>query len=214
MIAECEVRRLLCQRCHRSEKTCICHWITDISPLVEVVILQHPFEQKQAKGSASLLQLSLRNCQIHVGELFDSTVLFKLLHAGGKMPVLLYPAFNESDRHIICAPPPLSEQMLVTLENCRLIVLDGTWRKSRKMLYLNRSLQNFPRFSLREMPSSRYSIRKAHSVDQLSTLEASCYALMQLEKNTEKYAPLLDAFDGFVRQQSALREKYRVNNAA
>lgn len=213
MNAEPDIKRSLCSRCGRAEKTCICHWIVSITPLLEIVILQHPLELTQVKGSAGLLQLSLVNCQTHVGELFDENALNEILYASGKIPVLLYPEFNQSDRHKLIAPPILSGDVFVSPENCRLIVIDGTWRKSRKMLYVNRLLQTLPRLSLSEMPVSHYLIRKAHREDQLSTLEASCYALMRLENNTEKYAPLLAAFDGFISQQIALREQHKVDRA-
>lgn len=206
----CEIKRPLCSRCRRAEKTCICRWIVDLASLVEVVILQHPLEANQVKGSASLLHLSLSNSQMHVGELFDLPVLSGVLYASGKRPILLYPAFNEAVQHLVKAPPLLSEEILESPENCRLIVLDSTWRKSRKMLYLNPLLQTLPRLSLSDGPASNYHIRKAHSEHQLSTLEASCYALMQLEKNTQKYKPLLDAFDSFVGQQMALREQIKL----
>jgi DTW domain-containing protein YfiP len=58
-----------------------------------------------------------------------------------------------------------------------------------------------------EAPASLYRIRKAHRPEQLSTLEATCYALMQLEGNAQKYAPLLQAFAGFVEQYGALAER-------
>jgi DTW domain-containing protein YfiP len=86
-------------------------------------------------------------------------------------------------------------------------VLDGTWRKSRKMLYQNPLLQQLPRLALRDMPASRYLIRKAHRSDQLSTLEATCTALMQLEGGVERFQPLLAAFHGFVAQQLGYRPK-------
>jgi DTW domain-containing protein YfiP len=85
----------------------------------------------------------------------------------------------------------------------RLVVLDATWRKSRKMLYQNPALQALPRLALRDMPASIYRIRKAHAPDQLSTLEAATYALMQLHGDAVRFQPLLDAFDGFVSQQAA-----------
>jgi DTW domain-containing protein YfiP len=53
------------------------------------------------------------------------------------------------------------------------------------------------------MPASHYRIRKAHAPDQLSTLEATAYALMRLDGSEARYAPLIDAFDGFVAQQAA-----------
>ena len=82
-------------------------------------------------------------------------------------------------------------------------MLDGTWRKSRKMLYLNPLLQQLPRLALQDMPASRYRIRTAHKPDQLSTLEATCAALAQLEGSAAPFLPLLAAFDGFVAQQLA-----------
>ncbi|HEU4372481.1 MAG TPA: DTW domain-containing protein, partial [Telluria sp.] len=51
------------------------------------------------------------------------------------------------------------------------------------------------------MPESHYRIRKAHAPDQLSTLEATAYALMRLQA-PERFEPLLAAFDGFVAQQA------------
>jgi DTW domain-containing protein YfiP len=88
-------------------------------------------------------------------------------------------------------------------ERLRLVVLDATWRKSRKMLYLNPLLQALPRLPLRDTPPSHYLIRKAHAPDQLSTLEASCYALAQLEGDAHRYDRVIAAFDGFVAQQQA-----------
>ena len=68
---------------------------------------------------------------------------------------------------------------------------------------MNPFLQQLPRLSLDDMPMSNYLIRKAHRPGQLSTLEATCAALAQLEGNAEKYEPLLKAFDGFVAQRLA-----------
>lgn len=71
------------------------------------------------------------------------------------------------------------------------------------MLYLNPALQSLPRMSLAETPASIYKIRKAHSENQLSTLEASCYALQRLERHKTAYVPLLTAMGLFVAQQKA-----------
>ena len=86
-------------------------------------------------------------------------------------------------------------------------MLDGTWRKSRKMLHGNPLLQQLPRLSLQGLPASHYLIRKAHRPDQLSTLEATCAALAQLESSVETFLPLLTAFDGFVAQQLGSRAR-------
>jgi DTW domain-containing protein YfiP len=95
----------------------------------------------------------------------------------------------------------LDPAQLGKLQRLRLVVLDATWRKSRKMLHQNPALQRLPRLALDEVPQSRYAIRKAHAPGQLSTLEATCAALAQLEGDTTRWQPLLAAFDGFVAQQ-------------
>ena len=101
----------------------------------------------------------------------------------------------------------LAPALLRDPSRLRLIVLDGSWRTSRKMLYRNPQLQQLPRLSLQDMPASHYLIRKAHRPDQLSTLEATCAALMQLESSAEQFQPLLTAFDGFVAQQLGYRAR-------
>lgn len=177
---------------------------------VEVVILQHPLEVNNAKGSARLLHLSLPHSALVTGEVFATETLQALisapLQATARPPrhtILLYPDSPQDQALGLPAPPVLATEQGSDPSRLRLIVLDGTWRKSRKMLYLNPLLHHLPRLALRDMPASSYRIRKAHKPDQLSTLEATCAALAQLEGGAEPFAPLLAAFDGFVAQQWA-----------
>jgi DTW domain-containing protein YfiP len=165
---------------------------------VEVLILQHPLEVNNPKGSARLLHLCLPGSQLLVGETFAESQLQTLL--AGKNNLLLYPDTLEPVAGI-AAPPAFDPASTLPLDRLRLVVLDGTWRKSRKMLYQNRLLQLMPRLALRATPPSHYLIRKAHAPDQLSTLEATCYALMQLSNEEQRLRPLIAAFDGFVAQQ-------------
>ena len=192
-------KRARCPACLRAASSCICHWVATVQHTVEVLILQHPLEVHNAKGSARLLHLSLPNSRLLTGESFAPDDLDTLL--AGKHNVLLYPD-TPGDRSLGIAPPPvLDPAILAELSQLRLVVLDATWRKSRKMLYLNPQLQRLPRLPLRDTPASHYLIRKAHAPDQLSTLEATCYALMQLEHEEARFVPLIAAFDGFVGQQ-------------
>lgn len=193
--------RPYCGHCQRPLRTCVCRWIVPLSNLVEVIILQHPLETHNAKNTARLLHMSLQQSRLVEGEQFADDFLATLLGEGDKTNVLLYPPTPEEDTLKLTAPAPLPQLPLP--EHIRLIVIDGTWRKSRKMLYLNPLLQALPRLSLADCPPSAYAIRKAQKDNQLSTLEASCYALQQLENTRVDYAPLLHAFEGFVRQQQA-----------
>jgi DTW domain-containing protein len=192
-------RRATCATCLRPRPACICGWIAPLETEVSVLILQHPLEVSSAKGSARLLHLSLPGSVLLTGEAFDPDVLSGLLHEGGRTPVLLYPAAVDN----LITPPALDPAILAAPSALRLVMLDGTWRKSRKMLHLNPQLQGLPRLALQGMPASHYRIRKAHAPDQLSTLEAAAYALMQLDGGAARFAPLIDAFDGFVAQQAA-----------
>jgi DTW domain-containing protein YfiP len=180
-----------------------------------VVVLQHPMEVTNPKGTARLLHLSLAGSCMVTGEVFDPALLHALitepLHRQHpqhrpKQVLLLYPPTQSNPLEAavrlqgsaLAAPAALGDPAQV-----RLIVLDGTWRKSRKMLYQNPALQRLPRLSLQDMPASRYLIRKAHHPDQLSTLEATCAALVQLGVHGDRVQPLLTAFDGFVLHQGA-----------
>jgi DTW domain-containing protein YfiP len=194
--------RVQCAICLRPQQTCICRWVTALSNQVEVLILQHPMEVSNAKGSARLLHLSLSNSHLEIGETFDAGRLRELL-SPERRSVLLYPE-TEADKSLgLVSPQSFDPAWLNEPQRLRLVVLDGTWRKSRKMLYLNPVLQSLPRLPLRDMPPSHYLIRKAHLPDQLSTLEATVYALAQLENDERKFRPLIDAFDGFVAQQAS-----------
>jgi DTW domain-containing protein len=209
MTSSSTAKRVSCAHCRRPRSTCICRWITATAHAVEVVVLQHPLEAHSAKGSARLLHLSLSRSRMVTGEVFAEAELqallrdpFEAIDAAPHHTILLYPTTTDDT----VAPPILTPEMLSDPSRVRLVVLDGTWRKSRKLLHVNPLLKQLPRLSLHEVPLSRYLIRKAHRAEQLSTLEATCLALIQLEGNAERFQPLLHAFDGFVAQQLSQRD--------
>lgn len=212
-MTEVRPRRADCLRCGRPERACLCRWIRPVANPVEVLLLQHPLEVGQAKGSARLLSLSLSNCRVRIGEWFDHAELAAWLQPGAS--ALLYPQTGDAEVGPV-APRQIRQ----------LVVLDATWRKSRKMLHLNPLLATLPRLALQPTALSAYAgLRKAHRSDQLSTLEATCLALAQLETVgadvgrtsadagacvtdglagdavASRYAPLLAAFGGFVADQ-------------
>jgi DTW domain-containing protein YfiP len=192
-VSSSSTRRATCAACLRAQSACICHWVTPLPSRVDLLILQHPLEVRNAKNSARLLHLCLPGSRLEVGEAFPD--LHALLHADGRVPVLLYPETPDSVPPVLePVPPP---------ERLRLVVLDATWRKSLKMLHVNPELQRLPRLALHDVPASAYRIRKAHAPHQLSTLEAAALALGQMESDVDAYRPLLQAFDGFVQQQAA-----------
>lgn len=194
------VTRPRCAECLRPQSACICEWVTPTEHRTDVLILQHPLEVDHAKNSARLLHLSLPRSRMLTGEVFEEERLQGAIidaPAEPKYTVLLYPRTPDDEA------PALDPAQLKDPAQVRLVVLDATWRKSRKMLHLSPLLLQLPRLSLEDAPASNYLIRKAHKPGQLSTLEATCAALAQLEGSAERYQPLLKAFDGFVAQQLA-----------
>jgi DTW domain-containing protein len=160
-----------CARCARAR--CLCH-LTLQPPLatdVELVLLQHPLEQHEVKGTARLLALSLARCQLLVGETFQPSP-----NTEGRTEALLYPGLGTGG----LLPEGIPAAQL------RLYVLDGTWRKSRLLLHRNPWLQALPRMALVSPPASAYSERRAQAGYQLSTLEAAVAALEQLEDRSFK----------------------------
>jgi len=202
-------KRACCPTCLRPQSTCICQWIAPVESKAAVLLLQHPMEANNAKNTARLLHLSLPGSTLAVGEKFDDAALSALLD-GSRRPVLLYPE-TPGDASLGIAPaPPFEPAWADDPAGLLLVVLDATWRKSRKMLYLNPALQALPRLALRDVPASQYHIRKAHAPGQLSTFEATVHALAQIEGIEARYAPLLAAFDGFIGQQQSQASAYQL----
>jgi len=185
-------RRPLCGRCDLPARTCVCAFVAHVRNEVDVLVLQHPDEVGQAKGTARLLSLGLARCRVVVGEAFDPTALMALLDGDVSGSALLYPADTLGG---IKAPLALARPR-------RLVVLDGTWRKSLRMLHANPLLQTLPRWSLSPAGPSRYgTLRKAALASQLSTLEAACAALRDIESAPARYEPLLATLDRFVAER-------------
>ena len=189
----------MCAACLRPLSACICHWVTPVAHPTEVLILQHPLETRHAKNSARLLHLSLPGSRLLVGEAFDGAALQAAMPEP-KYTVLLYPPTAHVTHQ---TPEPLDVQRLKDPSSLRLVLLDGTWRQSRKMLHQSPLLQALPRWSFNDLPTSNYLVRKAHKPGQLSTLEATCAALAQIDGSHGAFQPLLAAFKGFVAQQMA-----------
>ena len=67
-----------CSRCTRPLGACICRWITPLDSLAGLLILQHPMEVANAKGSARLLHLSVQGSVMVSGEVFDAEYALRI----------------------------------------------------------------------------------------------------------------------------------------
>ncbi len=173
-------------------------------------------EVGHAKNTARLLHLCVQGSHLQAGEVFDGEQLTAWLHApwpGQRAdavvrPILLYPPTPADPQLPVTAPPALPSEWLGQPASLRLVVLDGTWRKSRKMLYLNPALQQLPRLALHGVLQGRYTIRKAHAPGQLSSFEAAALALAQLQSWGDAHTSwqqLMQSFDAAITQHQQLQ---------
>ncbi|MDH0864798.1 DTW domain-containing protein [Mitsuaria sp. GD03876] len=190
-------RRPLCEGCRRPLAGCWCACVRPVENRSALLILQDPQEAGQAKGTAALLARCLARVSLRVGERFDPPTSTANL-------VLLYP--ETPGDATLAAPGALDVATRNDGEPLTLVVLDGTWRRSRRLLHLNPWLLTLPRLSLETPPPSRYAIRRAQGPAQRSTLEACALALATLDGDPARYQPLWRAMDDFVALQQRLAD--------
>lgn len=186
-------RRPHCEGCGRPLAGCWCACVQRVDNRTALLILQDPDEVSHTKGTAALLARCLTRVELRIGERFEVPACPDGL-------VLLYPHTRGVTATAATAAPEASAPPTT------LVVLDGTWRRSRRLLHRNVWLQSLPRLALDAPPPSRYAVRKAQAETQRSTLEACALALAKLDGDEARYAPLWRAMDDFVALQRRLAD--------
>ncbi|MCF6254099.1 MAG: DTW domain-containing protein [Thiomicrorhabdus sp.] len=193
--------RLTCSACERTLNNCLCQWIKAMIPnQVELGILQHPSETAQVKGTAKIVQLSLQSCQTWVGEQLAELPTLQWWLQGDKTVFLLYPKIDHQ-------PEPFAAFSITQIQQdfdlsaIKILVLDGTWRKTHKIMQLNSVLRGLNRVVLSPTEPSNYRIRKQKNSNSLSTVEAVYALYSQLECSTDRYQALLTTFEAMQNHQ-------------
>ncbi|WOG29268.1 tRNA-uridine aminocarboxypropyltransferase [Endozoicomonas sp. 8E] len=190
--------RAKCPRCERPLRFCICQHLQPEQACCEVLILQHPDEVKHPLNTARIARLGIENCKVLVGEDFSENPHLKIL-LENKKSCLLFPgdeAFQPSEYQKIHGLPDVC------------ILLDGTWRKARKILHLNPQLQSLPRISLPENLESRYRIRKSPHQSALSTIEATVCLMREFSGDPMVHQICLDSFRAMIDRQIEAMGRY------
>ena len=180
--------RAFCYQCRRAKVACLCGRIEKQPNRVKLVVLQHPDEVNNKKATAIIAELGLQQYQQWVGEDFTQHVeLNQLLKDKAGKIAVLFPA-----RHAIKLG---SQDALRATQGIEfLIVIDGSWRKAKKVWQLNPQLHNVLAVTFSDALVSDYRIRKEPEAGYLSTVESVVYALRSLEDSAEGYQSLLDLF--------------------
>lgn len=183
--------RATCARCLRPTAFCWCPHLVSLATRTRVVLLQHPRERDVAIGTARMASLCLPNSELHVGvEWGSSAALARALSDPERPAALLYPGDGAVD---IVAHPPTGPVTLV--------VVDGTWSLTRKLVARNPVLANLPRYAFNPPAPSEYRIRREPAEAFVSTLEALVHVLGALEGEPERLRAMLAPFRAMIDAQ-------------
>jgi DTW domain-containing protein YfiP len=191
--------RKTCPNCQRPLPVCYCSALVQVANTTKVLIIQHPLEHKHPFNTGRMAHLCLSNSELIVAETLSADELASILNTPS---ALLYPSLPWLPN-----TPEIKPQTKQSADNSniqQLIVIDGTWNKSKKILHLHPALQQLPRLQLKGNLSSNYQIRKTTVANGLSTLESIVKALNTMEPNGE-FEAMLQPFERMIAMQGQIR---------
>ena len=193
-------KRVICSKCRRPESVCLCDAVHHFELPFEIIIWQDPTEAKHPLSTASLAELSFSPCHRVIGEVFNPQEIFGHAFANALTTeqALLFPTEGQTQ-------DPLTQSQANSVK--QLLVLDGTWRKVKRLFYLNPWLGALPRIALNPKQASRYRIRTSPRADGLSTLEAVVEAASWMQNRD--FRPALSVLDKMVRLQEGYGHKQK-----
>jgi DTW domain-containing protein YfiP len=191
--------RAVCAACWRPEVVCYCRHVTKLVTRTRVVLLQHPRERDVAINTARIASLCLPEAELFVGVRFGgSQAVARALSDPERPAALLYPGPSSID---VEAHPPEGPITLV--------VIDGTWWQSKKVLRENPAIAALPRYAFRPPAPSEYRIRREPREDFVSTIEALAHVLGVLEGDPTRTRAMLEPFRAMVDAQIAFADARR-----
>lgn len=177
----------LCAHCRLYLDICICDFIKKNSIKNKITLFMHVKEYGRLTNTGNLLTLCLDNISVvvkgRIGEVFSANDLIKPNHNN----LILHPTGSRI----------LSKNDSSNKYPINLIIPDGTWSQSNKMLNSETILHSIPRVRLPLIRESDYVLRKESHFERISTFEAAARALGILE-DQEIEIEMLKLFKIFV----------------
>jgi len=167
--------RDVCYHCYRPTSSCMCSYITPLETKTRFVILMHPKEFRKTKnGTGHFTNLSLNNCEMHVGVDFSQNEKINEI-INNNTCYVLYP----SDTSI-----NLNEQgMSKKGKGIVLFLIDSTWPCSRAMLKASPNIDTLAKVSFTHTKSSAFTFKEQPQEYCLSTMESTLCVLELLNKH-------------------------------
>ena len=187
--------RAFCYQCHRAKVACLCGRIEKQPNEIQIIVLQHPDEVNNPKGTGIIAELGLQQYQKWIAEDFSQhKELIEFITENVTETAILYPhedAYELSEKS--------GTEEVLKLKN--LIVIDATWRKAKKIWELQPLFQKLVCLRLTDEQISNYRIRKVPKDGYLSTIESVVVALRALEGSKQAYQPLIELFTEMINFQ-------------
>lgn len=155
----------------------MCAYITPIETNTRFVILMHPKEfRKTNNGTGHFTNLSLKNCELHVGINFtNNDAINAILEDKNNNCFVLYPSKNSINLN----EEKISEDKKQTV----LFLIDSTWPCSRAMLKESQNIDTLPKVSFTHTKSSAFTFKEQPQEYCLSTMESTLCVLELLNQH-------------------------------
>ncbi|KMT64758.1 tRNA-uridine aminocarboxypropyltransferase [Catenovulum maritimum] len=183
-----------CPQCFIAEYNCVCKWRPATQSKLDVILIMHSDEILKPTNTGRLISdLLPDNCfTFEWSRTQISPRLLDLLNDETRLCLLVYP----TDTNKVAELTPEMSKQVELGKTLTLVVLDGTWRQSKKMYNQSDWLQVLPSIDLNIENASKYLMRKAPEASQLSTAQAAAIAMGQVGES-KLASVLLAYFDVF-----------------
>ena len=176
--------RSICYHCYRPKTSCMCIYITPIETKTRFVILMHPKEFKKTKnGTGHFTNLSLKNCEIHIGiDFTEHTAINHIINDPSNTCYTLYP----DERSINLNEASIAEEQ----KNTVIFLIDSTWPCSKAILAASPNIDTLPKVSFTHAEISKFTFKEQPKEYCLSTMESTLCVLKLL--NTHRMEKIED----------------------
>ena len=172
-----QTNRSVCYTCYRPQTSCMCRYITPIETNTRFVILMHPKEFKKTKnGTGHFTNLSLKNCEIHVGiDFTEHKAINAIINDPSNTCYTLYP--HESSINLN------EESISGGKRNTVIFLIDSTWPCSKAILTASPNIDALQKLSFTHTEVSRFTFKEQPKEYCLSTMESTLCVLNLLNQH-------------------------------
>lgn len=184
-----------CGKCRLERSRCLCALVPTLDVKTKIVLLLHAREVARPTNTGRFVPWMIPSAAVVVrGIPFEAPA--PIPDFGQRPAFLLHPSAARELRPEDAALDPV------------LLVPDGTWSESRRMINRDPVMLQATRIRLPPGARGRYALRKSPHPDQLSTLEAVARALAVLEGPAIETS-MLAVFDALVERTLLTRGRLR-----